>query len=185
MTVLSPAGWSVQLSRGGGNICFPPKLPPLDWRHPDLDPQSGCEKTFLILVPSGRWKTPSLVELWIKNVNRAARFWGFFSFQNVPSLPYNYDKKRKLFCLNIPLRVLLNIGRSQIDMEIAPQSPMVIGCIISPCQTHSDCPLILANSSLVDLTLNILSWEAEFINLSCYCVDDFPIYLDIHAVFKG
>lgn len=88
--------------------------------------------------------------------------------------------------LHITLRVLLNTGRPQMDAETSPQPPMVIGCIISPCQTHSDCHFILADSShLADLTLNILSWEAEVINHSCYQDEDFPIYLDIHVVSKG
>lgn len=193
MTVMSPAGLGVHLSRGWGNICFPPKHPPLVWKHPGFDPQSGCEKTFLILVPSGRLKTSSWAELWIKNVNRKARFWGFFPFKIFHHChTIDYAKKCKLFLFkhhleSSPEHWKVPDGRGAWRYLLNhPHPPMVIGCIISPCQTHRDCHLSLANSShLVDLTLSILSWEAEFSNHSCYYDDDFPIYLDIHVVSKG
>lgn len=55
------------------------------------------KKTFLTLVPSGRLKT-SWAELRIKNVNREARFWGFFPFKTSHHChKIDYAKKCQLF----------------------------------------------------------------------------------------
>ena len=81
-----------------GHFFLFPKHTPLVWKHPDLSPQSSCEKIFPIFAHSDkkRLKISSWAESQIKNENWSG-LWFSFPLQNFPSLPQNWlCKKCKL-----------------------------------------------------------------------------------------